>query len=126
MARDLQLNLQPGSSGKPTETMKLNSIANLIGASAVALFFTACDSKQENLREDALEQKADGLEKKADMTRDNGEKSADAAEEVADKVRKTDEVAADQTEQSAEATRKATEARADALEKEAEKTREQK
>jgi len=81
--------------------MKTKSIIQLIGASAVALFCTACESKQEEAREQNLEQKADQLENAADATRKQGEKMADSTE-------------------------KATEGKADAIEKEADKVREQK
>ena len=66
-----------------------------------ALSLTACDSKQEEAREKALENRADSLEDQAKATK----KSADA---------------------NADATKRAADAQADALKKEAERTREAK
>ena len=106
--------------------MKTNSIATLIGASALALFFSSCESKQEEAREDRLEQKADALEAGADHTRKAGENAADMKENQADAIRKGNERAADATEDSADATRKAAEKRADDLEKRADEVRDQK
>jgi gas vesicle protein len=106
--------------------MKTKSIALLSGASAIALFFTACDSKQEQVREENLEQKADAIESSADQLRKDGEKVADMKEDNADAIRKNSEKAADATEENADATRKAVEKRADQIEDQADKVREQK
>ena len=56
-----------------------------ICAVAVSFSLTGCDSKQENAREDALEQKADNLEDAADKAKT--EKTEDALEDKADAVR---------------------------------------
>ncbi len=114
--------------GQPTDytTMKTTIITQILGATAAAFLFTSCDSKQENLREDALENKADALEKQADTVRKDAEKAADAAEDTADALKKTDPAAAENAEKAADATRDNAEKAADAIENEADKTREQK
>lgn len=106
--------------------MKTKSIVSLIGASSIAFAFTACDSKQEQAREEGLEKKAENLEANADQLRKDGEKVADMKEEHADTIRKSSEKAADATENNADATRKAVEKRADEIENEADKVREAK
>jgi len=108
--------------------MKTNTIATLIGASALALLFTSCDSKQEEVREEKLEQKADNIDAAATQLRKDGEKVADMKEDSADAIRKRtgNEPAADATEDSADATRKAVEKRADQLEERADEVREKK
>lgn len=106
--------------------MKLKSIATLASISAAALVFTSCESKQEEAREERLEQKADNLEAGADQVRKSGEATADRKEDQADAIRNGNERAADATENSADATRKAAEGRADTLEDEADKVREAK
>jgi hypothetical protein len=116
----------PASPVTQSKTMKTTSIATLIGASAIAMLFTACESKQEEAREERLENKADNLEATADQVRKEGEKTADMKEDQADSIRKNNEGAADATENSADATRKTSEGQADALEKEADQVREQK
>ncbi len=106
--------------------MKTKSIALLAGASAIALFLTACDSKQEQVREENLENKADAIDASATQLRKDGEKVADMKEENADAIRKNSEKAADATETNADGTRKAVEKRADQIEDQADKVREQK
>jgi gas vesicle protein len=106
--------------------MKTKSIVTLIGASAFALAFTSCDSKQEQAREEMLENKAENLEAGADQLRKDGEKVADMKEEHADAIRSGSEKAADATEENADATREAVEKRADEIEDEADKVREAK
>ena len=86
----------------------------------VVFSFAACDSKQENQREKALEGQADSLENQADATRKAGERKADAIEDTKTNADRG------QKEQAADATRKATENKADALENKADATREQK
>jgi hypothetical protein len=66
-----------------------------------AFTFAACDSKQEQAREKALERRADNLEDAAKATEKNVDAQADAAKKAAD-------------------------AQADALKKEADRVREQK
>jgi gas vesicle protein len=106
--------------------MKTKSIATLIGAAGIAFAFTSCDSKQEQAREEQLEQKAENLEAGADQLRKDGEKVADAKEDNADAIRNGSEKAADATEENADATREAVEKRADQIEDEADKVREAK
>lgn len=74
-----------------------NSILTL----AAALSLAACDSKQEQTREKALENRADSLEDAAKATKKNADAQVDA-------------------------TKKAADAQADALKKEADRVREQK
>ena len=88
----------------------------------VILSLAACDSKQENQREQALENKADALEDQADATRKAGERKADAIEDSKDKVT----ITKSPEDKAADATRKNAEARADNLENKADATREQK
>jgi hypothetical protein len=58
----------------------MNSTTLFTFTAVAALTLAACDSKQENRREDALEQKADALENKADAVENATEKRADALE----------------------------------------------
>ena len=106
--------------------MKSTTIATLIGGTVLALLFTSCKSKQEEAREEKLEQKADHIDATADQLRKDGEKVADMKEANADAIRKGNEKAADATENSADATRKAVEKRADQLEENADAVREKK
>lgn len=87
MARYVRFDFQLRLSGYPIHTMKTKSIVTLMGASAFAFAFVSCDSKQENARKDALEQKADNMEENADQVRKNAEKKADMKEDQADAVR---------------------------------------
>jgi len=96
---------------------------------AFSLFaFASCDSKKENMREDALENKADTMEDKADAVRKGSENAADNLEDKADAVRDAGagETRADGVEDAADAVREAGERRADQLEEKADGTREQK
>jgi hypothetical protein len=106
--------------------MKTNSIAALVSASAIALFVTSCDSKQEQVREEQLEQKADAIETNADQLRKDGERVAEMKDADADAIRKNNENAADATESSADATRKNADQRADQLDEAADDVREKK
>jgi DNA anti-recombination protein RmuC len=113
--------------GEPkSHTMKIHSIPTLLGTSVIALLLASCESKQEEMREKELEQKAENLESSADQVRKQGEQKADMKESDADAIRKSSEKAADSTEDSADATRKTTEKQADDLEKQADDVREQK
>ncbi len=94
-----------------------------LAAAASALALSACDSKQENAREDAVEQKADSMENKADAVRDSGEKKADAIEEQ--KSMSHDHSTNSALENKADATRDAAEQNADALENQADAVRDQ-
>ncbi|NQX02643.1 hypothetical protein HQ447_18445 [bacterium] len=106
--------------------MKTKTITILGSVSALALIFASCDSKQEQAREQNIEQKADTMDSGADQLRKDGEKVADMKDANADSIRKSSEKAADATENSADATRKAVEKRADDIEAAADKVREQK
>ena len=106
--------------------MKTNSILALLSVSAIALLFSSCKSKQEEVREDVIEQKADNLDASADQLRKNGEKVADMKEANADAVRKSSEKVGDAVENSADATRDAVEKRADQIEDKADAVREAK
>jgi hypothetical protein len=48
----------------------MKSLSLCLIAAVAALGLSACDSRQENARENALEKKADRLEDKADATRE--------------------------------------------------------
>jgi hypothetical protein len=87
----------------------------------LALALTACDSKQENKREQILENKADIKENKADTVRKQGEATADRIEK-----RDPGLTNSDSTERAAEGARDMSEKRADQLEDQAERLREKK
>jgi hypothetical protein len=82
--------------------MKTNSIAALVSASAIALFVSSCDSKQEQAREEQLENKAESIDATADQLRKDGERVADMKEESADATRDNVEKRADQLEEAAD------------------------
>lgn len=82
--------------------MKTNSIAAIVSASAIALFVTSCDSKQEQVREEKLEDKAENIDATADQLRKDGERVADMKEANADAIRKNVENRADQIEETAD------------------------
>jgi len=126
MALLLQEKLATPVHRETINTMKTKTIVKLISASALALAFTSCDSKQEDAREERLEMKADNIEDTADNLRKDGEKAADMKEERADAIRQGNDTAADRVEDSADATRKAVEKRADQIENEADAVRDQK
>ncbi len=106
--------------------MKTSSIIALTAVSSFALLSASCKSKQEKVREEHLEQKAENLEAGASQLRKDGEKVAEMKERQADAIRKSSEQAADSTENSADSTRKAVEKRADQIEDQADKVREAK
>ena len=106
--------------------MKTTSIIALAAVSSFTLLFASCKSKEEQAREEYLEQKADNLEAGAGQLRKDGEKVAEMKEAQADGIRKSSEQAADATEKNADATRKAVEKRADQIENQADKVREAK
>jgi hypothetical protein len=102
------------------ETMMINYLKPALTAVALALALTACDSKQENQREKALENKADALEDRADTVRKQGEAAAD-------RVEKQDPgIDSRTTDRSADANREVAEKRADQLEDQADRVREKK
>ncbi|MEO5722659.1 MAG: hypothetical protein ABIR71_14505 [Chthoniobacterales bacterium] len=90
-------------------------------AVAGALTLGACDSKQENARQDAVEKKADAVEDKADAVRKDAEKKADAIEDK--KKMANDHSTNVQLENQADATRKAAEQKADGMENQADAIR---
>jgi hypothetical protein len=106
--------------------MKINSIITLIAASTLSFAFTACDSKQENARENQLEKKADAMDNHADQVRKAAEAKANSKENTADAIKKDAKQAADATKNDADATRKAGEKKADAIENAADDVRKQK
>lgn len=67
----------------------------------------SCESKQEEVREDRLENKADSMEGTADQVRKNAEAAADATENNADAIREEAERKADALEDKADQTRDA-------------------
>lgn len=87
----------------------------------LAFALSACDSREENRRENLLEKKADTKEEKADITRDRGEAAADRIEK-----RDPGMIDSPSTDSAAEATRESTERRADEMEEQADRIREQK
>ncbi len=105
----------------PSSSFRQITLCSIAAASALAL--SACDSKQENAREDAAEQKADNMEKKADTVRDTGEKKADAME--SQKSMANDHSTNASMENKADATRDAADQKADALENSADAVRDQ-
>jgi hypothetical protein len=87
----------------------------------LALALTACDSKQENKREQALENKADMKENKADAVRKQGEATADRVEKQDPGL-----INSDATQRAAEAARDTSKKTADQLEDQADRIREKK
>ncbi len=104
---------------QPTTSIK--QITLFLVTAATALTLGACDSKQENAREKATEQKADNMENKADAVRDSGEKKADAIE--SQKSMSNDHSTNATLENKADATRDASEKKADAIENSADAVR---
>jgi hypothetical protein len=98
--------------------MKQDFLIAIAGVSAFA--FSACDTKRENARENDLERRADSLEDKAAVVRDETEKKADAIEKGDPGPN------APATENAADITRKSGEQTADALEEAAKREREKK
>lgn len=111
---------------KPLADMKNHSTSTLLSASAFAMFFTSCESPQEEAREDKVLEKADRMEEQADQVRDNAEKAADLQEDTADAIREStgNEKAADAIEETADELRDAAEEKADAMEDQADIIRE--
>lgn len=86
--------------------MKTNPFITLFAVlGTVAL--VSCDSKQEEVRKDSLENKADALEGSAEQVRKDAEAAADATENNADAIREAAERKADALEDKAENTRDA-------------------
>ncbi len=80
-------------------------ITVILTAIGCTLLFTACDSKEEQRREEALERKADGLENHADKVREGAEAKADALEDQAKQTRKAGEAVGDAVDKAAEGVR---------------------
>ena len=93
----------------------MKSVPTLIIITAAAFAFTACDSKEEQARKDAVENRADGLEHAARAAKKNAERAADATEDSKKKL-----------DREAEAIRIEGEHRANVLKEAAKETREQK
>jgi hypothetical protein len=98
----------------------MNYLKPALVAAMLATTLAACDSKQENKREDVLEKQADRMEQKADVTRDRGEAAADRIE------KRDPGMDSNATDRAAEAARDTSERRADQLEDKADLTREKK
>lgn len=98
----------------------MNYLKPIFTATILAFALAACDSKQEDKREAALEQKADTMEDKADVVRKQGEATAD-------RIEKQDPgMDSHTTDRTADAAREAAEKRADQMEDQADRVREQK
>ncbi len=93
---------------------------------ALAGTFTliACDSKEENVRENKLERKADNLEDSADIVRKDAERKADALE--SQKSLSNPSTTNSALENAADAKRNAAESTAESLERKAAAEREKK
>ena len=87
---------------------------------SLAFSLGACDSTNENKRQQALENKADRLEDQADVTKEHGEAQADAIE------RHDPGVDGPTTDRAAEQARDSSESQADRLEDQADQVRDQK
>lgn len=93
-------------------------------ALVAAFTLGACDSKEENARQDALERKADNLEDNADAVRRDAERKADALESQKSSANAPSTNSS--LENAADAKRRAAEGTADGLENKADAVREQK
>ncbi len=98
----------------------MNHLKPVLTAATLALALTACDSPQEERREQVLENKANLAEKKADIVRDAGEAKADRIE------RQDPGMDSNATDRAAKAARDISESRADRLEDKADRVREAK
>lgn len=94
----------------------MTKIFSLFAVVVTVFSLAACDSSQENARENTLEKKADTMENQADATRQSAEAKADGIESAGQQG----------ADKSADAVRKEGEAKADGLENQADATREQK
>ena len=132
----LDLKMRPASARDTIQWQPppMKTIITFTTIGVALLGFTACDSKVESSRKDALESKADALDNKADTVRKDAKTDAtdlkkqaaldaDAAKDAA-KARAEAEKKA--TEQAAESVRKSGEQAAKNLEEKAKDTREQK
>lgn len=102
----------------------MKSITPAIIAGAAVFILGACDSKEEQARKNALEQKADSLEIQADAARKGAEKAADSIE--SQKAISNAPGTNRELDKSADSTRKAGETAAEKLENQADGTREKK
>lgn len=110
--------------GGHTRIRSMKTIPLTIIALAGTFALSACDSKQENARENALERKADNKEDQADVVRNRAENQADALE--SQKSLSNPSSTNNQLENAADEKRRAAEAAAERLEREAEAAREKK
>lgn len=110
--------------GGHTRIRSMKTIPLTIIALAGTFALSACDSKQENARENALERKADNKEDQADAVRNRAENQADALE--SQKTLSNPSSTNNQLENAADEKRRAAEAAAERLEREAEAAREKK
>jgi hypothetical protein len=98
----------------------MNYLKPVLTAAMLTFALAACESKQENKREEAVEKKADVMEDKADAVRKQGEATAD-------RIEKQDPgMDSHTTDRTADAARETAEKRADQLEDRADRVREQK
>ena len=86
--------------------MKTKPIITLFAILGTATL-VSCDSKQEEVREQSLENKADALEGSAEQVRKNAEAAADATENNAEAIREEAERKADALEDKADDNRDA-------------------
>lgn len=98
----------------------MNYLKPVLTAAMLTFALAACESKQENKREEAVEQKADKIEDKAEAVRKQGEATAD-------RIEKQDPgMDSHTTDRTADAARETAEKRADQLEDKADREREKK
>lgn len=109
---------------QPANCWRMKPITLSLIAIAGALTLGACDSKEENARENTLERKADNLEDTADAVRKDAERKADALESQKNTANPSSTNSA--LENAADAKRNAAESTADSLEKKADAEREKK
>jgi len=96
-----------------------------LAAITLGFGFSACDSKQENARDKAIENKADQLDDKADAVRERSKQDAAAIKDGAEARHENNEKAVDAHQKSAnkivDADKKAADASADHLKAQGEK-----
>ena len=98
----------------------MNYFKPVLTAAMLTFALAACESKQEDKREEAVEQKADKMEDRADAVREQGEATAD-------RIEKQDPgMDSHTTDRTADAAREMSEKRADQLEEQADVEREKK
>jgi hypothetical protein len=85
--------------------MKTSHIFSVLALFLSGMFLVSCDTKQEDVRDQAIENKADALEGEADLTRKQGEAAADSVEDRADAAREAADQEAKRLEDAADSTR---------------------